>query len=64
MCARCGKQGNRLYYQRDGLLTPIERIYNRVIVDELERRAIQTCHSISATIWKWSGPAIPTGSSA
>lgn len=34
------QQGNRLYYQRDGLLTPIERIYNRVIVDELERRAI------------------------
>ena len=35
------KQGNRLYYERDGRLTPIERIYNRAIVDELERRAIE-----------------------
>ena len=35
------KQGNRLYYQRDGRLTPIHRIYNRVIVDELERRQIR-----------------------
>jgi len=34
------QHGNRLYYQRDGRLTPIERIYNRAIVDELERRAI------------------------
>ena len=35
------KQGNRLYYDRDGALTPIRRIYNRVIADELERRHIQ-----------------------
>ena len=35
------KQGNRLYYQHDGRLTPIHRIYNRVIVDELERRQIR-----------------------
>jgi hypothetical protein len=32
--------GNHLLYERDGVSTPIERIYNRVIVDELERRAI------------------------
>jgi hypothetical protein len=32
------KQGNRLFYDRDGQLTPIHRIYNRVIVDELERK--------------------------
>jgi hypothetical protein len=32
------KQGNRLFYERDGRLTPIRRIYNRTIVDELERR--------------------------
>jgi hypothetical protein len=35
------KRDNRLEYQRDGQWTPVERIYNRAIVDELERRAIQ-----------------------
>jgi hypothetical protein len=35
------KEGHRLWYDRDGRLTPVERIYNRVIVDELERRAIE-----------------------
>ena len=35
------KQGNRLYYQRDGRSIPIHRIYNRAIVDELERKHIQ-----------------------
>jgi hypothetical protein len=34
------KQGNRLYYDRDGRLTPVHRIYNRTIVDELVRRQI------------------------
>ena len=34
------KEGNRLWYDRDGQPTPVERIYNRAIVDELERRAI------------------------
>ena len=32
------KQGRKLYYDRDGKETPIERIYNRAIVDELARR--------------------------
>ena len=32
------KRGRKLYYDRDGKETPIRRIYNRVIVDELERR--------------------------
>lgn len=31
------KDGRRLFYRRDGALTPIHRIYNRVIPDELER---------------------------
>ncbi len=31
------REGRRLFYQRDGVLTPITRIYNRVIPDELER---------------------------
>jgi len=34
------KDGNRLWYDRDGRQTPVERIYNRAIVDELERRAV------------------------
>jgi len=34
------KEGRRLYYQRDGRRVPIRRIYNRTIVDELERRNI------------------------
>ena len=31
------RDGRRLFYRRDGTLTPIARIYNRVIPDELER---------------------------
>jgi hypothetical protein len=35
------KRGNRLFYDRAGTLVPIERIYNRVIADELDRRQIK-----------------------
>ena len=31
------RDGRELFYRRDGQLTPIKRIYNRVIPDELER---------------------------
>lgn len=31
------REGRSLFYQRDGTLTPIKRIYNRVTPDELER---------------------------
>lgn len=34
------RQGSDLFYQRDGRTTPIRRIYNRVIPDELERTGI------------------------
>jgi hypothetical protein len=34
------KDGNRLLYERDGRKIPIRRIYNRAIVDELQRRGI------------------------
>jgi hypothetical protein len=34
------REGRRLYYRRDGKLTQIKRIYNRVIPDELERKRI------------------------
>jgi hypothetical protein len=40
--AKVVKQGKRLLYQRnDGMLVPIERIYNRAIVDEMVRKEIQ-----------------------
>jgi hypothetical protein len=35
------KRGSRLYYERDGKRVPIERIYNRAIVDELERKNVK-----------------------
>jgi hypothetical protein len=34
------KQGRRLFYESRGKLIPIERIYNRTIVDELERKGV------------------------
>ena len=33
-------EGRRLMYRRDGRLTPIRRVYNRVIPDELEQKRI------------------------
>jgi hypothetical protein len=35
------KNGSRLYYEHDGKRIPIQRIYNRAIVDELERKNIK-----------------------
>ena len=35
------KEGRRLYYRFGGKRIPIERIYNRVIVDELERTGVR-----------------------
>ncbi len=35
------EDGSRLYYERDGKRVPIRRIYNRTIVDELERKKVQ-----------------------
>jgi hypothetical protein len=35
------KEGSRLYYERGGKRIPIRRIYNRAIVDELQRKNIQ-----------------------
>lgn len=36
------KRGKKLFYSEDGKEIPIERIYNRVIFDELERKNIKT----------------------
>src|SRR5437764_10749002 len=35
------KDGSRLYYERGGKCIPIHRIYNRAIVDELERKSVK-----------------------
>ncbi|MFZ0955328.1 MAG: hypothetical protein WAN60_03230 [Candidatus Sulfotelmatobacter sp.] len=35
------KEGSRLYYERGGTRVPIRRIYNRTIVDELERKDVK-----------------------
>jgi hypothetical protein len=35
------KDGARLYYERGGKRVPIRRIYNRAIVDELERKKVK-----------------------
>jgi hypothetical protein len=39
--AKLRKRGNRLFYQRNGREIPIHRIYNRAIVDELQRKSIE-----------------------
>jgi hypothetical protein len=39
--AKLRKRGNRLFYSHAGREIPIHRIYNRAIVDELERKDIQ-----------------------
>jgi len=35
------KQGSQLYYERNGSRVPIRRIYNRTIVDELQRKEVK-----------------------
>ena len=35
------KDGNRLHYERDGRRIPVRRIYNRAIVDELQRKNVK-----------------------
>jgi hypothetical protein len=35
------KDGSRLYYERNGRRVPIRRIYNRAIVDELQRKGVK-----------------------
>jgi hypothetical protein len=50
------KQGNRLFYERAGALVPIERIYNRVIADELSSRQIQLPFSFRDELEvEWAG---------
>ena len=54
------KRGKKLFYAKDGREVEVRRIYNRCIVDELERKAV-TLPFDFATNSMSSGPAIPTG---
>lgn len=50
------KQGRKLFYERGGTLVPVHRIYNRVIVDELERLQVQPPFSWNEDLdVEWAG---------
>ncbi|WP_180539125.1 hypothetical protein [Nevskia soli] len=50
------RQGDRLYYEREGTLVPIQRIYNRAIADELIRRNIKLPFDLGADLdVEWAG---------
>ena len=50
------QHGNRLYARNDGRLTPIARIYNRVIPDELVRRGLTLPFDVTADLdVEWAG---------
>jgi len=50
------QRGNRLYYDRDGVETPIHRIYNRAIVDEMLRKNIKPGFDLTADLdVEWAG---------
>ncbi len=50
------REGRRLFYRRDGRVTPIKRIYNRVIPDELERKGIELPFSYGDDLdVEWAG---------
>jgi hypothetical protein len=50
------KRGNRLFYEKDGRELPVRRIYNRCIVDELERKHIELPFDLTAPLdVEWAG---------
>jgi hypothetical protein len=50
------KDGNKLFYKRDGRSIPIRRIYNRAIVDELERKNLNLHFSFTDDLdVEWAG---------
>jgi hypothetical protein len=50
------KRGNRLYYQQGSREIPIHRIYNRCIVDELERKHIELPFDLTEPLdVEWAG---------
>jgi hypothetical protein len=50
------KRGKRLFYERDGREIPVHRIYNRCIVDELERKGIELPFDLTEPLdVEWAG---------
>jgi hypothetical protein len=50
------KRGKRLFYERDGREIPVHRIYNRCIVDELERKGIELPFDLTQPLdVEWAG---------
>ncbi len=50
------KEGDKLYYQRDGRVIPIHRIYNRAIVDEMERKGTRLAFDLRDELnVEWAG---------
>jgi hypothetical protein len=50
------KRGKRLFYEKDGREIPVHRIYNRCIVDELERKDIELPFDLTEPIdVEWAG---------
>jgi hypothetical protein len=50
------KAGNKLSYPHDGKRVPIRRIYNRAIVDELERKGVKTAFDFRDDLdVEWAG---------
>ncbi len=54
--ARIKREGNRLFYNRRGVWVPIERIYNRAIVDEWKRKNIHAAFDLRDDLAvEWAG---------
>jgi len=50
------KRGERLFYDKDGHEIPVHRIYNRCIVDELERKGIELPFDLTQPLEvEWAG---------
>ena len=50
------QRGRELFYDRDGVETPVRRIYNRAIVDEMVRKGIQPGFDLTADLdVEWAG---------
>ncbi|MEK6399117.1 MAG: hypothetical protein V4734_13595, partial [Terriglobus sp.] len=50
------QRGTRLYYDRDGVETPVHRIYNRAIADEMIRKDIRPGFDLTADLdVEWAG---------
>jgi hypothetical protein len=50
------KEGNRLYWEDAGYRVPVKRIYNRAIVDELERKGVKPAFDFRDNLdVEWAG---------